>query len=77
MTYKKGDVVWVLTLSAQNTLVVEGQATVMKVLANQDFYRVMFHRGGDVHDRFIDPEAQGDPHAYVERINAQWAKSRQ
>ena len=78
--HKKGDVVWVLNLTWQNTLMVEGQATILKAHQTERYYRVRFHRNGkpalgEEYDRFIDPEAQDDPHAYVQRINAEWAKT--
>jgi hypothetical protein len=75
--WKKGDTVTIYQLSPSKGLLVEGRATVAKVLdASMEHYMVRFHRkDGTVeresYERFIDRDGQtGDPQDYIKAFNA-------
>jgi len=70
-TFKKGDSVAILNQTVGGRFFVEGRATILGLVKDVDEqYRVRFS-GEDrgVYDRFVDPAAQQDAYAFVDRLN--------
>ena len=70
--YKAGDVVTVFQISSSNELVIEGKATIRKMVADVDEqYSVKFaNKPGVTYSRFVDTWGQDDPEKYLEDFNA-------
>ena len=74
--WKKGDVVTVYQLTYGSGLIVEGKATIVKVLDRpMEHYMVRFHRKDgklerEAYERFIDREGQEKPaEEYIKEFN--------
>lgn len=73
-TYKKGDSVIVINQTLSGRFIVEGRAKVLRTLRDIDeMYLVSFWGAGEQVQRFIDPQAQKDPDAFVRQLNEQAA----
>lgn len=76
--HRPGDQVAVLNSTGSGRFIVEGEAVVLRVQsADARLYLVQF-ADGCVCERFVDPAAQLDPHAYVAALNHQraaWARA--
>ena len=74
-TFKKGDRVTIFGMTMGGKFIIEGRAIVLsRCKAIDEQYRVRFLRDGkpslgEEYDRFVDPAGQGDPDAWVRKIN--------
>lgn len=68
-TFKPGDRVAVLNANMRGMLIVEGTATVVSLLDGDEFYDVRFDDSRSTYERKVNPDAQGDPQAYVNKVN--------
>ena len=70
MRYKKGSYVNIVGVS-DGEFMLEGTATILKCVdSKRDSYLVQFG-GGDILQRYVDPNAQGtDVDAYIESLNS-------
>lgn len=75
-TYKKGDIVTVFCMSWNREIIVEGKARILRTLNTDERYQVQFldQKGkpvlGEKYERFVDPNGQADPVAYLADLNA-------
>jgi hypothetical protein len=69
--FKVGDIVTVFCCSYRQ-LVIEGRAVIKKILSSEDYYAVEFQepkQGGRYRYRYVDPNGQDNPEAYVKQLN--------
>ena len=59
--------VWIINCTLGGRFLVEGHAQIVHRLG-EDRYLVRFP-DGELVERFVDPEAQADPYAYVRTLN--------
>ncbi|QPC43509.1 hypothetical protein HW532_12865 [Kaustia mangrovi] len=72
--WRAGDRVHVLNCTMGGTFVVEGEATIVRPVDGVDCqYLVDFNDGYGPVERFVDPDAQGDPAGFVARLNGSTA----
>lgn len=72
--YKAGTKVWIINGTLSGKAIVEGMATT--VCPSQDvdgYYVVRFAGDRTKYERFVDPAAQANPHAFVAELNARAA----
>lgn len=70
-TFKRGDEVTIFQMSPSKGLIIEGAATIRKLVADVDEqYEVEFtNEPGQTYERFIDREGQENPPKYVREFN--------
>lgn len=72
--FAKGDVVQIINRTMSGQYFVEGTATILGSLPNEDMYMVQFHRSGRAegrsYQRYVDPNAQEDMETYIEKLSA-------
>jgi hypothetical protein len=69
MTYKKGDIVTIFAVKPSGIFFIEGKATVIKKISEDDNYLVTFKDDDESFERYVDPEGQDNPKEYVEKTN--------
>lgn len=70
-TYDKGDRVYIINSTMSGTAIIEGQATIVRrTNLSDEHYEVDFNDGHGAVDRFVDPAAQSNPKAFIDRLNA-------
>lgn len=72
--FKVGDTVFIINRTYSGEFFLEGKARIKRVLATEDRYRVQFIADNgklakQVHERFVDPAAQDDPYALINKLN--------
>ena len=73
--FKVGDVVAVINSTLNGTFIVEGRATVEKLLPSNHMYDVSFGPYDGVVQRFVNPDWQDDPEGFVAGLNTARKKS--
>ena len=69
--YSKGQRVWVLNNTMSGTVIIEGQAEVIRrVPGETGHYMVRFDNDEGEYERRIEPKAQDNPARYVADLNA-------
>lgn len=72
--FELGEVVQIINRTMGGKYFLEGTATIVRALHNEDTYLVQFHRSGvaegKAYQRYVDPNAQNDIEAYIEKLNA-------
>jgi hypothetical protein len=65
--FKPRQRVWIINCTLGGRFLVEGRARIVRRLG-EDRYLVRFP-DGELVERFVDPKAQADPHAFVRTLN--------
>lgn len=67
--HKRGDRVTVFNRNGRGGYLIEGKGTIVRPVKALDFtYMVAFDDGQ--YQRFVDPDGQADPQAYLAKLNA-------
>lgn len=72
--FKIGDRVAIFNSTLSGRPIFEGYAVVKKLLDTDEYYRVSFAPAyAGAYDRFVDPDAQADPQAFLAKLEAEFA----
>ena len=64
-----GDVVTVFNRTPKG-FVIEGRACITQILEQEDHYKVRFLEKRGIYPRYVDPNGQENPEAYLAKLNA-------
>lgn len=71
MTFKIGDRVTVINSTPSGRFKIEGKAYIVKIIDREDSrFMVRFEGSTRRFERFVDPDAQDNPEAYLAALNA-------
>jgi hypothetical protein len=73
--FKVGDRITVFNRTLGGKFIIEGNAEITKVHSErEDYYQVRFLRELSQYHRYVDPNGQENPLAYLEMLNQEEAK---
>lgn len=67
---RTGQTVWVLNNTMSGTVIIEGQARILRRIPGETGHYIVRFDNGDEVERYIDPKAQANPARYVADLNA-------